>query len=242
MKPLIGLTSEFVPARLEGRPWHAHQLLVDYTTAVRVAGGVPVILPLAHPEIGPAMLERLDGLMLTGGCQDIPPETYGQQPHPTTDPMPVERWASETTWLDFALAAGTPVLGICLGMQAINVAMGGTLIQDLPSQAPHTHAHSAPSRMHQHDVTLAEGSWLASIAPAETVTITSAHHQAIDRIAIGLQPVAHSADGILEAVETPDRGIVAAVQWHPERNILQPDWLIQGFVRHCAARIEAAAR
>lgn len=240
MKPLIGITSEFLPQEHHGRPWNAHFLLADYTVAVRNAGGIPVILPLAHPEIGPALLERLDGVLLTGGCEDIPPITYGQSPHAATVPMPNERWESEVGWLEYALAVEKPVLGICLGMQVINVVMGGTLFQDVPSEVPAAHVHSAPNRMHRHDVTLAEGSWLASIAPELNVEIVSAHHQAVDRIAPGLQPTAHSADGILEAVEAPERGIVAAVQWHPERDDRQPDWLLEGFVRHCAARIGAA--
>src|SRR5690606_2180538 len=166
MKPFIGITSEFVPNEHYGRPWHSHMLLTDYTTAVREAGGVPVILPLAHPEIGPAMLERLDGIILTGGCEDVPPISYGRSPHEATVPMPQARWESEVGWLEYAFAAEKPVLGICLGMQVINVVMGGTLIQDVPTQMPEAETHSAPNRMHRHEVTLEAGSWLASIAPS----------------------------------------------------------------------------
>jgi putative glutamine amidotransferase len=235
MKPFIGISTEFRPDWLEGRPWHAHYLLVDYTATVRLAGGVPVLLPLAHDEIGHEMLSRLDGLLLTGGIDDIPPQAYGQEQHATTQPMPQERWLSEAAWLQFAVATKKPVLGVCLGMQTINVALGGTLIQDIPSQMPGAQQHSSSSRMHQHEVRLAEGSWLASVAPSTTVSVTSAHHQGIEKLARGCAVAATSLDGVIEAIEAPSRGILAAVQWHPERNVAQPDWLLRGFVRHCGS-------
>ncbi len=242
MKPIIGLTAEFVPNSLHGRPWHAHHLLVNYTDAIRLAGGIPIILPLAHPDISPELMERIDGIILTGGREDVPPEAYSQESHAATVPMPSERWENEKTWLAFALEAEKPILGICLGMQIINVIMGGSLLQDIPSQHDAPAVHADPSRMHQHHVTLAPGSWLASVAPAITTPITSAHHQAMGAVAPGLVAAAHSDDGIIEAVEGPERGILAAVQWHPERNLVQPDWLLQGFVRHCAAPLPTTAR
>jgi putative glutamine amidotransferase len=242
MKPIIGLTPEFVPNNQHGQPWHAHHLLINYTTAIRLAGGIPIMLPLAHPDIAPQLLDRIDGIILTGGREDVPPEAYSQDPHAATIPMSSERWENEKNWLACALEAEKPILGICLGMQVINVALGGSLLQDIPSQREQSEVHADPSRMHQHNVTLTPGSWLASVAPATTTPITSAHHQAMDVLAPGLIPTAHSDDGIVEAIEAPERGILAAVQWHPERNLIQPDWLLQAFVHHCAAPLPTSAR
>lgn len=231
MKPLIGITCE---VRVKpDKPWNRSSLQTTYTECVERAGGLAVILPPAPPTAAEDTLRRLDGLILSGGY-DIPPEVLGEPPHPTVEPMPPERWESETRWLEAARALEKPVLGICLGMQIMNVVAGGTLIQDIPALRPGPVVHGDPGEMGRHDVLLSPGSRLAALAPASVVTVTSSHHQAVDRIAPPYRVAATAPDGLVEAIEDPERPFMLGVQWHPERGSAQPDWLLEAFVRHCA--------
>jgi gamma-glutamyl-gamma-aminobutyrate hydrolase PuuD len=188
---------------------------------------------LASAEICEVLLGRLDGIILSGG-NDIPPEALNEPAHPKVEALPTERWESERLWLSTALAMDKPLLGICLGMQIMNVAAGGKMIQDIPDQRPGSLVHGTPSRMHRHEVTLAPGTRLAEFSPATTVEITSSHHQAIVNVPHPYRLAATCSDGVIEALEHPDRDFAIGVQWHPERDPNQPDWLLQAFVRHCA--------
>jgi putative glutamine amidotransferase len=234
MKPLIGITSEFIPNTLQGIPWNASLLLTSYYTGVIHAGGLPVILPAADPGIVDDILRRLDGIILSGGNDDIPGEVLGEPQHPASVPLPMERWASECRWLEGALTVDKPILAICLGMQVMNVAAGGGMIQDIPDQCHHAGVHGDDSRMLRHEVRIEPGSKLATLAPAERITITSSHHQAIHDVPSGFRLAATSDDGIIEAIERVDREFVIGVQWHPERDLSPPNWLLSAFTRHCA--------
>ena len=213
--PVIGLTAYCEQARWSH--WHRPAVLLpaNYAEQVAAAGGVPVLLPPV-PGIG-AAVSRLDGLLLTGGG-DIDPGRYGAQPHPRTSRVSGPRDAAELEVLDAALAAGMPVLGVCRGMQLLNVARGGTLRQHLPSDAGHT---PAPGTFGAHPVRVAAGTRLAAILGVNGagVDVPTAHHQAIDRLGDGLVATAWAADGVIEAVE-PATGngqeFLLAVQWHPE--------------------------
>jgi len=205
--PVIGLSCYAEQA--SWAVWQARAALLpaNYLDQVTEAGGIPVLLPPV-PGIA-ASLARLDGLILTGGG-DLDPASYGAEQHPRTGRVSPERDQAELELLADALAAGLPVLGICRGMQLLNVARGGTLCQHLPEGTGHV---LAPGTFGRHPVRLAGGSLLASILP-------TAHHQAIDQLGDGLTASAWSADGVIEAVElAPGPGrhpFTLAVQWHPE--------------------------
>jgi putative glutamine amidotransferase len=219
VKPIIGLSSYAEPAQWAA--WHAPAALLplNYAEQVAAAGGVPVLLPPV-PGIAEAV-GRLDGLVLTGGG-DIDPAAYGMAPHPRTGPVSAERDQAELELLAAALAAGLPVLGICRGLQLLNIARGGTLHQhlgDLESAGDAGHTPQ-PGTFGSHPVRVAAGSMLAGILQADRpLAVPTAHHQAIDRLGAGLTATAWAADGIIEAVELAGgehHPFVLAVQWHPE--------------------------
>jgi putative glutamine amidotransferase len=193
---------------------------------VAAAGGVPVLLP---PVAGiAAAVDRLDALVLTGGG-DIDPAAYGAARHPRTGRVSAERDQSELDLLAAALTAGLPVLGICRGLQLLNIARGGTLHQHLADLRPPADASAMdpahaprPGTFHSHPVRVATGSMLAGILSADQAfAVPTAHHQAIDRLGEGLTATAWAADGVIEAVELAGgehHPFVLAVQWHPEES------------------------
>jgi len=218
-KPLIGLSSYAEPARWAA--WHAPAALLplNYAEQVAAADGIPVLLPPV-PGIA-AAVGRLDALVLTGGG-DIDPAAYGAAPHPRTGSVNAARDRAELDLLAAALAGGLPVLGICRGLQLLNVACGGTLHQHLADLgadggADHT---PQPGTFGRHPVRVAAGSRLADIWPEDgPLLVPTAHHQAIDRLGTGLTATAWAADGIIEAAELTGgehHPFVLAVQWHPE--------------------------
>jgi putative glutamine amidotransferase len=186
-----------------------------YVAAVQRAGLVPLVVPpTLDPPGGVAALEHVSGLVLTGG-EDVAPERYGAAPHPKleeTDPM---RDTLEVALIDAARARGLPLLGICRGIQILNVALGGTLYQDLPSERPGPIDHGDEAG--RHPVTLAPRSRVGTALAATTASVNSRHHQAIRDLALGLRACAWAPDGVVEAVEGPDGASwTMAVQWHPE--------------------------
>jgi len=215
----------------------------DYLAALREAGAeVRELSPGA--DVLPAALATLDGVLLTGG-PDVRPSLYGA---PTTHPT-VEindpRDAYELPLAKAAMAAGLPLLAICRGVQVLNVAAGGTLIQDLPSERPGGLAHSitTPTTAIAHDVTVTPGSRLADVfAPALSqdgrLEVNSRHHQAIDIVAPGFVVSAVAPDGTIEAIEASARGFCVGVQWHPENfwRTGETASLFQSFVTAAAAR------
>jgi putative glutamine amidotransferase len=195
-----------------------------YRDAVAAAGGDPVLVgPVASASV-PAVLGDFDGLLLPGGT-DVEPSTYGGQGHPSVDLAHPDRDALELEAARFAKRSGLPMLAICRGMQVVNVALGGTLFEDVPDQ--YEPANGLKLRHYQtpdfsrkettHDVDVKAGSMLAQIAGAAAIATNSMHHQAVRRIAHGLEPVAHARDGIVEALElSGEHPFFIAVQWHPE--------------------------
>jgi putative glutamine amidotransferase len=228
---LIGVTST-IALNENARTRNSYTLRMKYAEAIAMAGGNAVILPAASAENAGETLARLDGLILSGGS-DIPHEVLHVPPHASCHYMPIERWRSDVLWLTTAQKMHMPVLGVCLGMQEMNVAAGGSLIQDIPTERPGALPHARPDEMCQHEVKLTEGSKVAGLARSPIVAITSAHHQGIDKVAEAYRVVATSSDGIIEAIESPSDDFLVGVQWHPERCLDQPNWLLEGFVRIC---------
>ncbi|HEY7074710.1 MAG TPA: gamma-glutamyl-gamma-aminobutyrate hydrolase family protein [Solirubrobacteraceae bacterium] len=241
-RPRIGLCTALERARWTVWDQEAFLLSRSYVDALQAAGAIAVMLPpdewLAdHPEDG---LDALDALVLAGGA-DIDPAGYGTAPHPKTVNTRPERDRAEIALARGALERDLPVLGICRGMQLLNVALGGTLIQHLPDDFGHTdHRRSLGSVDNaDHDVRLAEGS-LAARAAGETVHATkSHHHQGVDRLGEGLVASGWSVlDELVEAIELPGRRFVLGVQWHPE--VDPRSRVVRSFVR-AAARAPLAA-
>ncbi|MEU2751704.1 gamma-glutamyl-gamma-aminobutyrate hydrolase family protein [Streptomyces collinus] len=200
-------------------------LPVGYPRLVQRAGGLAAMLPPDDPEQAADAVARLDGLVIAGG-PDVEPVRYGAEREERTGPPAPDRDAWELALIDAALAAGVPLLGICRGMQLLNVALGGTLVQHIDGHAEVVGVFGG------HAVKPVPGSLYAGVVPEETFVPTY-HHQAVDRLGEGLVPSAYAADGTVEAVELPSADWVLGVQWHPE---MGED------VRVMRALVEAATR
>jgi len=187
----------------------------EYVDVVRRAGGVPVLLPPGEAALN-GLVESLDGLILSGGG-DLDPVHYGGRQHETIYNVDAERDASDLALAKLVVDSGLPTLGICRGMQIINVALGGTLHEHLPEAVGETILHRAPPRdATQHAVTLRSNSRLASFLPAVEFVAASWHHQAIRDVAPPLEIAADAADGTIEAIEMRGHPWLIGVQWHPE--------------------------
>lgn len=193
----------------------------SYVWAVEQAGGVPIILPVTtEPEVIARYLGILDGLLLSGGV-DVAPECYGQAPHPHLGEVDTDRDATELPLIRQALADEVPIFAICRGIQSLNIAMGGTLYQDLPAQFPSDIQHyqsKIGKARHEfnHDIRIEPNSRLRSIVGVETMPVNTFHHQALLDVAEGLTVTAHAPDGVIEAVEAGAHRYVVGVQFHPE--------------------------
>jgi putative glutamine amidotransferase len=216
MRPEIALVAYHLrPGRVSLWQVGGYGLPENYVDAVRRAGGrATLVLPGDDREPG-ELLERVHGLLLVGGG-DVEPARYGAPAHPETYGVEPDRDELEIALLHEADRRRTPTLCICRGMQVLNVAFGGTLLQHLPDE-DRFGPHGVPSGEEGvvHDVKLASGSRIASAAGAEFVSCFSHHHQGVDRIGDGLVPTGWSPDGLVEALERPDGWMVGA-QWHPE--------------------------
>jgi putative glutamine amidotransferase len=208
-RPRIGLTLD---ADAEGR---RYLLPRAYAEAVWRAGGVPV--PLVHAEDqAAALLDLLDGLVVTGGAFDIPPELYGEARRPACGPARPERTAAELALLRLALHRQLPLLGVCGGMQLLAVALGGTLYQDLPADLGLSgHEQPPPKERPSHEVAVAPGSLLWRLVGDPPLPVNSTHHQAVKSPGADLAVSARAPDGVIEALELPG-GFTLGVQWHPE--------------------------
>lgn len=202
--PLIDYTKE------------SYWMLPGYMKGLEQAGAIPIILPLTDDIDALRQLVRgIDGLLLTGG-HDVSPELYGEKTLNVCGEISPERDKMEFALLDLALGAHIPILGICRGIQLLNVFLGGTLWQDIPTQCPSaiTHAQNPPYNIPAHGVKLQNE--LLDIIGEKEIKVTSYHHQAVKKLAASLKPCATSPDGLIEGVCLPTERFVFAVQWHPE--------------------------
>ncbi|MEU4726813.1 gamma-glutamyl-gamma-aminobutyrate hydrolase family protein [Streptomyces sp. NPDC023588] len=211
-RPLIGITT-YVEESTRYGVWDVPTSLVPsgYYELVQAAGGSAVLLPPDEPGAAAEVLSRVDGLVVAGG-PDVDPVHYGAARDPRTGAPATVRDQWELALLTAALDSDTPVLGICRGMQALNVALGGTLIQHIDGHA------DTPGVMSWHPVHPVPGTRYAALVP-EVAQVPTYHHQAVDRLGRGLIVSAHAVDGTVEAIELPDpERWVLGVQWHPERD------------------------
>jgi len=219
-RPAIAISTPFTHASYG--VWHQHSAVLPagYVDAVRRAGGLALMVA-PEPELVTEpddLLERVDGLIVSGGV-DLDPSTYGADPHPETKGCAPERDAFEIALVRRAVELDMPVLGVCRGMQVLNVAYGGTLLQHLPETFGHHEHRRVAGNFDEadHDVRLVPDSLAAAAAGELLHTTKSHHHQGVDVIGEGLIVTGHSAiDELTEAIELPDRRFVLGVQWHPE--------------------------
>lgn len=212
-KPIIGIGSD--AQHIEGQRDRAFVYLT-YVEALRKAGAIPVIIP-PQPENAAEIMEELDGILLAGG-EDCDPVAYSEERHPMcVEVMDARRQENDLALAKFARQHRIPTLGICLGLQMMNVANGGTLIQDIDSQFETEIRHaSQPEDRARHDIIIEQGTQLSTLLPAVECNVNSSHHQAIGRVAEGLRITAHAPDGLVEGLEDPKHPFYIGVQWHPE--------------------------
>jgi putative glutamine amidotransferase len=243
VKPLIGISPSPVENEMAHGQFRQYAVSDTYTRAVLAAGGIPVILP-PHVESIDDLLDSLDGIIFSGGG-DIEPSHWGEDPHPEAYGFDKERDDFELQAIPKVVERDLPMLGICRGIQTVNVALGGSIVQDIPDQLPgaNQHRQHIDGKMRDalsHSVAIKEGdNLLYRINGGTEMETNSFHHQALNRIGDGLEVVATSPDGVVEAVWNPDMTFGLAVQWHPE--MLAADHpehaaIFQAFVQAAADR------
>lgn len=215
-RPSIGITPDVSTPTAEA-PSASYELKSAYADAVLRAGGLPLVLPYSDDRsVIEAYLDRVSGVLVTGGAFDIAPELYGDQPREGLGPLKRARTQFELTVLRVALAKKMPVLGVCGGMQLLNVACGGTLVQDIAREVtdarPHQQEHDRAQP--QHPIEVRPDTQLAECVGRGQLMVNSTHHQAVKQVGEGLIVSATAPDGIVEAVEHRE-GFVVGVQWHP---------------------------
>jgi len=211
MKPIIGITTDF-----EGNGKNI--LKNTYVQAVIRAGGLPMIVPVGLEEDVDQLVEMLDGLLLSGG-NDINPMLFNEEPHAHLGEVSPSRDSSELELARRMLKTGKPILGICRGLQILNVAVGGTLYQDIHKQNEGPilqHVQKAPDTHSSHYVQVEKGSLLESIAESERIQVNSNHHQSPKDVPSIFKVTGVASDGIVEAIESNSEQFVLGLQWHPE--------------------------
>ncbi len=220
-KPIIGVTPDFNAGNRKdmGGKEPTYFLRARYMRAIEEAGGIPVVLPLmSNRAAWRQMVAHVHGLLVTGSGSDLAPELYGERQRHKFARMSRERATMELGIAKVAYQADVPMLGICGGMQSINVALGGTLHQDIAAQlkTPIDHLPAYSATKTTHAVQIAPGSLLRRIAGKARVEVNSSHHQSVKEVAPNLLQTAVAPDGVIEAIEAPDRAFFLGVQWHPE--------------------------
>jgi putative glutamine amidotransferase len=218
------------------------RLTAAYVTALENAGLVPLIVPpLSNADAASAVLDSVAGLVLTGG-EDVDPARYGEKRHEKVRSVNPARDATEAALIKEAQERGTPVLAICRGIQILNVALGGTLVQDIPSQCETGIAHDDESARdtRTHEISVEPDSRIARAIGTDHCTVNSFHHQSVKRVAEGMRVTARSPDGIIEGLEsTDDDWWVMAVQWHPEEMTDSAEPWDRGLFKAFARQLEA---
>jgi len=212
-RPVLGITIGYSSSDAEH-----FTLRDDYVRSVEQVGGLPLVLAPGQPGDAGLLLDHLSGLVLSGGA-DVDPAHYGQERHPKLGRVIPERDAFELALAREALRRGLPILAICRGQQVLNVATGGTLLQDIPSQIPGSTVDHDPDaeRWEQvHRVTIRPGTRLREILGTDSVAVNSFHHQAVGTPGKGVEVSATAEDGVVEGIELPGQPFAVAVQWHPE--------------------------
>jgi gamma-glutamyl-gamma-aminobutyrate hydrolase PuuD len=212
-RPVIGITTYVAPAKWGHWDLEAALVPAAYVDAVERAGGRPLLVPPSEEGVGET-LDALDGVLFSGGA-DLDPELYDQEPHEETVGIHPERDRAELALLEGALARDMPVLAVCRGSQILNVARGGDLVQHLPDVVGDEKHKHTPGTFADHDVTLADGTRLASLL-GDRAPVKSHHHQGFGTVGAGLRVAAHAEDGTIEAVEDPEHRFALGVLWHPE--------------------------
>ena len=249
--PLIGITPDTrrSPAGPSANKREPLILLQErYAQAILNVGGIPLLLPiLPSPMVIRQLTERLDGILVSGGNFDIHPRLYGEETIETLGEIKEDRTEFELALISSALARDLPVLGICGGAQAINVALGGSLYQDIATQIPRAmeHQQGGLKEVGGHQVKIHNGTRLKQIVGQESLEVNTTHHQAVKRLGTGLIVNATAEDGIIEGIESKNRSFVLGVQWHPEflihRDLYQRK-IIGAFVSACRASSDLGQR
>lgn len=235
MRPIIAITIGYDP-----KNERAFFLRHDYVRSVELGGGLPIVFAPGRPGDTGELLDRIQALLITGGS-DLDPVLYGEAPHGSVKRVVRERDDFEIALCRGALERDLPVLAICRGQQVLNVAMGGTLIQDIPSQMAGAIDHDPDTERWEtaHDVRILPGTRLREILGKEKVAVNSFHHQAVKDVGRGLVVSARAVgDDVVEGIEAPDRRFVLGVQWHPEGFWREKE----GFHSLFGALVEAGSR
>jgi putative glutamine amidotransferase len=235
-RPLIGITSSSII--VDNKPYN--RMYAPNAQAIARAGGLPVYIPThLDDDTLHELYQTLDAVLLPGG-PDVDPSYYGEERHPLTIHIDAPRDSLELTMAKWAVADDMPVLGICRGHQVLNVALGGTLVQDIPSEIHTPLQHDIPDTLPRstriHEIAIDTNSRLASILGQTHLSVNSLHHQSVEKAAPGAVVTATAPDGVVEALEVPDKAFALSVQWHPE-DLYQND---AAMARLFAAFVEAA--
>lgn len=233
-RPVIGITLDAEqPGGYSKYPWYA--LRANYADAIAAAGGLPVTLPHL-PSLAEAYLDRLDGLVVTGGAFDVDPALYGEAERHESVTLKSERTVAELALARGALARDLPVLGICGGQQLLAVAVGGTLIQHIPDTVAAALEHEQANPRHEagHEVAIVPGTLLHAITGAKAMRVNSSHHQAVRDPGPFATVNAHAPDQVIEGIEDRRFRFCLGVQWHPEFLIDRGDRRIfEAFIKAC---------
>jgi putative glutamine amidotransferase len=246
-KPIIGINTDVEGDKPEYSSVEAH-----YIDAIKKAGGIPVLMPPMAADDLKSLLKHIDGVLMIGGA-DYPPSLYKQDQHSSCSLMNEHRTEFDMTLVKTILAdKSIPFLGICAGCQALNIGSGGSLTQDIPSMKPESNIkHSSPSGwkvgFSKHPVTITSESKLARALGKSELTVVTSHHQCVDKPGDGLKIIAHSPDGVNEAIEKTGERFVVGVQWHPERDFdsnqkLFEELVHQAKLHHDAGAVQVSAK